>query len=146
MHRGKGIFLWRKTEKSYFVPREGTKVYFSVKKSTKRKLLFAQRERRSRFSLTKIAGKVIKGRLLALLCKLPRTPSSQPQEVMRGKYVLYIANQKSKVYISSHHQPYRACEHSMPQKASRFDGVGGARRKFSYASHCRLNSSGASMT
>ena len=51
--------------------------------------------KRSRFSLTKIAGKVIKGRLLALLCKLPRTPSSQPQKVMRGKYVLYIANRKN---------------------------------------------------
>ena len=85
--------------------------------------------KRSRFSLTKIAGKVIKGRLLALLCKLPRTPSSQPQKVMRGKYVLYIANRKAFVYLSSYHQPYRACKQSMPQKASRFDGVGGATPK-----------------
>ena len=55
--------------------------------------------KRSRFLLTKSAGKVIKGRLLALLCKLPRTPSSQPQKVMRGKYVLYMTHRKAFVYL-----------------------------------------------
>ena len=91
-----------------------------------KKLLLSLMGKRLRFSLTKSAGKVIKGRLLALLCKLPRTPSSQPQKAMRGKYVLYMANQKSFVHLSTHHQPYRACEQSTPQKASRFDGVDGA--------------------
>ena len=41
---------------------------------------------------------------------------------MRGTYVLYMANQKAFVYISVYYQPYRACEHSTLQKASRFDG------------------------
>jgi hypothetical protein len=42
---------------------------------------------------------------------------------MRGKRVLRIANPKTQAYLFAYHQPYRACEHSIPQKTSRFDGV-----------------------
>ena len=68
--------------------------FLSEKSGEKKRAAFAARAllspmgKRSRFSLTKIAGKVIKGRLLALLCKLPRTPSSHPRQVMRSKYVI----------------------------------------------------------
>ena len=41
---------------------------------------------------------------------------------MRGKRVLRIANPKTQVYLSAYHQPYRACEHSIPQK--RADSTG----------------------
>ena len=48
----------------------------------------------------------------------------KPEECAASIYCKW-QSEKSQIYLSSHHQPYRACEQSTPQKASRFDGVGG---------------------
>ena len=63
--------------------------------------------------------------------KAPRPPlqtTSHPVESAAASNARQVCDIDSKIKkllsISfAHHQPYRACEHGMPQRASRFDGV-----------------------
>ena len=65
----------------------------------------------------------------------PLRTTSHPVESAaesNARQVCAIYNKIKKLLSISfaHHHPYRACEHSMPQKASRFDGVDGSRHGF----------------